>query len=333
MLSFSTEDLRVQDRFDHWCEVRGKGLFGITIELERERRAAFHGRFVAREFGGAVVSEMQASSYRLSRTEADIAHRPGQSLCIGLQVRGPGWLETGRGPIQSIGARELTIAHSDMPFHGVPAHWGSFEYQMLKIPISGANLRDARTHDLHAAKLPPSAPAARALAALFGAVMRGDHLRDPEAEVADAARLALIARGRLPAGCPEGRAALRAGLLHAARDILVRDMALPKLAPSRVAAELGISLRQVHVLFEPTGRSFARTLTDIRLEAARRLLRDAPGLPVISIIYACGFESLSAFYRAFQAAYGLTPGEVRRERSLPAGTAAGAREQPRQPII
>lgn len=319
MLSFSTEDLRVQDRFDHWCEVRGKSLFGVTIALDRERRAAFHGRFTARAFGGAIVSEMHASSYRISRTEADIAHRPGESLCLGLQLRGPGWLETGRGPVQSVAARELTIAHSDMPFHGVPAHWGSFEYHMLKIPIAGDILLDARAHDLHAAKLPPSAPMARALGALFGAVVRGRHpLPDPAAQVAHAARLALIARGRLPAGSPEGRAALRAGLHYAARDILIRDLAQPTLSPAQVARELGISLRQVHVLFEPTGRSFARTLTDIRLEAARRLLRSAPQMSIIAIVYACGFASLSVFYRAFQAAYGLTPRDLRREASAPA---------------
>jgi hypothetical protein len=46
MISFSTDELRPQDRFDHWCEVRGKSLFGVTIELEREKRADFQGRFL-----------------------------------------------------------------------------------------------------------------------------------------------------------------------------------------------------------------------------------------------------------------------------------------------
>jgi hypothetical protein len=87
MLSFSTDDLRPQDRFDHWCEVRGKSLFGVTIELEREKRAAFHGRFSAAAIGKAVFAEMTASSYRVGRTAADIARVSSNSLSIGYQIR------------------------------------------------------------------------------------------------------------------------------------------------------------------------------------------------------------------------------------------------------
>ncbi|MFX6218427.1 hypothetical protein ABTF55_21760, partial [Acinetobacter baumannii] len=41
MISFSTSEVPPDERFDHWREVRGKQLFGVTIELERERRADF----------------------------------------------------------------------------------------------------------------------------------------------------------------------------------------------------------------------------------------------------------------------------------------------------
>ncbi len=73
MVSFSTDDLRPQDRFDHWCEVGGKSLFGVMVELERERRTHFQGRFSAVAIGNAVLAEMTASSYSVSRTTADIA--------------------------------------------------------------------------------------------------------------------------------------------------------------------------------------------------------------------------------------------------------------------
>lgn len=36
-----TDEVERHDRFDYWREVRAKGLFGVTAELERERRADF----------------------------------------------------------------------------------------------------------------------------------------------------------------------------------------------------------------------------------------------------------------------------------------------------
>jgi AraC-like DNA-binding protein len=83
------------------------------------------------------------------------------------------------------------------------------------------------------------------------------------------------------------------------------------LAPALVAAELGISVRSLHLLFEPTGESFSRTLSGMRLAEALRLLKAEPARPVADIAFACGFESLATFYRVFRRAYGLSPGDVR----------------------
>lgn len=331
MLEFSTDALAPEDRFAHWCEVRGKGLFGVTIELERDRRRSFRGRFAARQEGAAVVSQMQASSYGVSRTAADIARMPGHSLCLSLQVRGAGWLQAGRSDWAFIDDGDLLISHSDMPYKARPRGRDGFEYRLLKIPLSADLLLGARAEDLCAARLPPSAPVARPLGALFRAFAR-DEVPEPGADAVqedriqrdripgdaiqrDAihlARLALMARGRLPMGTPEGRAALRAGLLQAAREILARDFARPALSPEVVARELGISVRQVHVLFEPTGRSFMRTLTALRVRAAAGRLRARPRESVAEVAFACGFASLSVFYRAFQDIHAMAPGDMRR---------------------
>lgn len=327
MLSFSTDDLRPQDRFDHWCEVRGKSLFGVTIELERERRPDFRGTFSARQVGAAIVSDMQASSYRISRTAADIADRPGNSLCIGLQVRGPGWLDVGRRPHQRVGEGQLVISHSDMPFYATPHRSDGFEYRMLKIPLTAEILLDAKADDLHAALLLHSAPFARPLSALFGALTRPDgSVMDPAHGVTHAAHLALVARGRLGVRSPEGRAALRAGFLEAAREIMSRDLRRPGLSPETVAEELAVSVRQVHVLFEPTGLSFTRTLMAMRVREAARLLQAEPAMSITSIAYSCGFESLSSFYRAFQKEYDVTPRAQRAAGGRSPGRAPAARK-------
>lgn len=118
----------------------------------------------------------------------------------------------------------------------------------------------------------------RLITATLGALGQ-DSPQSPDAAggIESIARLALIARGRLAQGSPEGRAALRAGFLHAARDIMIRDLHRPDLTSATVAAELAISLRQVHVLFEPTGLSFTRSLTAMRLKEARQAAWDHAG--------------------------------------------------------
>lgn len=309
MLSFSTDDLLPQDRFDHWCEVRGKSLFGVTIELDRERRADFQGRFSATPIGNAVLAEMSASSYRVSRTPADIARVSSDSLSIGLQIRGPGWMKIKGDRVHLVREGDVTISHSNMMFAGTPQRSDGFDFRTLKIPLNNDLALGARTHDLFPEPLMQGARLTRLIKATLSAL---EH--DPfqsSGEIESIARLALIARGRLAQGSPEGRAALRAGFRHAAREIMIRDLHRPDLTSATVAAELAISLRQVHVLFEPTGLSFARTLTAMRLKEARRLLGITPARQVADIAYACGFDSIATFYRVFRSAYGMTPGDVR----------------------
>lgn len=312
MLTFSTDELRPQDRFDHWCEVRGKSLFGVTIELERERRADFHGRFSAVPVGNAVMAELSASSYRVSRTNADIARVSGDSLCIGLQVKGPGHLDTGRERIHGIREGDFIINHSDLPYIATPQRSDGFHYRTLKIPLTGDIALGGRAYDLAPEALAHSAGFNRLIAAMFTAMSGSlEEIADPAKDIEHIARLSLIARGRLSSGLPESRAAMRVGVLHAARAILVRDLERPGLTPATVAAELAISLRQLHLVFEPSGLSFARTLAAIRLKQARRLLETMPARPVADIAYACGFDSIATFYRIFRSAYGMTPSDIR----------------------
>jgi AraC-like DNA-binding protein len=312
VLSFTTDDIDPEHRFDHWREVRGKSLFGVTIELPTERRIDFRGQFSAVDIGGAVVSRMHASSYRVSRTSGDIARMAADSLCIAWQARGAGWMDVGRGRGHRVADGDIVINHSDTPFEGTPERSDGFEFLMLKIPLSGDLVLGAPAHDLFAATLLQKSPFFRALSALFHALTRGPRdVLDPSVEIAHIARLAMLARGRLLPGMPECRAALRSGFYYAARDILERDLHQPDLSPAAVAQELGISLRQVHVLFEPTGLSFSRTLTALRVRKAGEMLAAAPSRPIADVAYACGFDSLATFYRAFRNSFGMTPRDMR----------------------
>jgi AraC-like DNA-binding protein len=51
-------------------------------------------------------------------------------------------------------------------------------------------------------------------------------------------------------------------------------------------------VRQLHLLFEPTDKSFSHTLLAMRLVEARRQLESIPHLTVTEIALACGFDTL-----------------------------------------
>jgi AraC-like DNA-binding protein len=313
VLTFSTDALRPQDRFEHWCDVRGKSLFGVTIELDRDKRPDFRGHFSATPVGDAVLAEMSASSYRVSRTSSDIARVPSNSLQLAWQVRGPGHLNIGRDRVQFVRNGDLVFGHSNLPFFSTPERTDGFHFFSLKIPVTDELVLGTRIEDAPPVALARDASLTRLVGAMFRAMTRDPAQAGQFAvEVTHMVRLALLARGRLRPRQDEIRAALHAGYLHAAREILRRDLHRASLTPAAVAAELGISLRQLHALFEPTGLSFARTLTAARLKQARRLLHAAQERGIDEVAFACGFDSIATFYRVFRATYGMTPGDARR---------------------
>jgi AraC-like DNA-binding protein len=73
-----------------------------------------------------------------------------------------------------------------------------------------------------------------------------------------------------------------------------------------------MSVRQLHLLFEPSGTSFAQYVLKRRLEECRAaLLNPVGGRSVTDIALGFGFNSLWTFNRTFRRAFGITPSEAR----------------------
>jgi AraC-like DNA-binding protein len=107
--------------------------------------------------------------------------------------------------------------------------------------------------------------------------------------------------------------------IHAARLVQVRrhidqHLADPALTPASVAAAHRMSLRSLHLLFEPTGVSCARYVLRRRLQECHATLASPAhaSRSVTDIAFGWGFNSLATFYDAFQREFGMPPGEVRR---------------------
>ena len=108
--------------------------------------------------------------------------------------------------------------------------------------------------------------------------------------------------------------ALRFGAHHpkVVRAIEIMEERLEDpLQAGKLASAVGLSARQLLRLFrDQLGTSPARLYLHLRLERARRLLRQSD-LSILDVAVACGFESPSHFTRAYSKQFGHPP---RRER-------------------
>ncbi|RVT42349.1 helix-turn-helix transcriptional regulator [Sphingobium algorifonticola] len=89
----------------------------------------------------------------------------------------------------------------------------------------------------------------------------------------------------------------------------------PNLNARHAARACGLSLRQLHRLFEHSGSSFASTVRRLRMERASALLASTPSsVTVADVAVATGFADSAYFATAFRRYMGMPPSQWRRER-------------------
>ncbi len=143
-------------------------------------------------------------------------------------------------------------------------------------------------------------------------------MRDPTAIASQAAlqtltRLAIVAHGLDPNSCDELSQSLFEARRARARLFIALRCADPTLDAQKVADYLGISLRSLHLIFEPVGMSVSNTIMQARLERAMQSLQHLPGKSVLDVALDSGFNNLATFYRAFGRHFGAPPGTWRHQ--------------------
>ena len=100
--------------------------------------------------------------------------------------------------------------------------------------------------------------------------------------------------------------------LHGMAMAIIRETLFdPLMGRSRVAKELGISVRTLARAFAMHGTTFDRSLWNCRLEAAYEALLSNPGsISITEIALRHGFSDSSHFTHRFKARFGATPGSM-----------------------
>ena len=305
---WSTQEVPTKERFPIWREAH---LWPLGIVAEPHPAAPpFRAAASTRIAGDLKHIRRVADAHTVFRGAREIGRCAWGGYSIHREAGGGTWLRRGRTELIAR-AGDLIIADGDLPFEARAA--GRYVHDVMLIP------RARLQPHLPAFGRPLSLvlsnrPGVEALAAGYFAMLL-QQLDGLDGAALDQAvdvfcRLVGVAAG---AAAGEHREAVRAARLAEASRYIDRHLAEQDLSPARVAAGLGLSVRALHLLFEPTGTSFARHVLRRRLEECRAALAGAAGAPrsVTDIALGWGFSSLPTFYRAFRREFGVAPGDIR----------------------
>ena len=144
------------------------------------------------------------------------------------------------------------------------------------------------------------------------AAMNADQFRSVETMIAEFLATSVARDGN--AAMLGGVTGRRAGLLQRISRSIERRLSESELSLAQVAAENGMSVRNLQKLFESFDRTFSTYVRSRRLERAREDLASPllAQLSISEICYRWGFTDPAYFSRAFREEFGVSPREFRR---------------------
>lgn len=311
--SVSTDPIPAAERFDWWCDLVWQDVARTIITSDHA--AAFQAGAETADLGLVKVTAMHFAPIRSLRTRTLIRQSDPEVYELTLIKGDPMWLSQRRNDTAAR-AGDLLLWDTSQPFDGGVCG-DHAEAIIVHLPRSALSLPSDRIDRLVAQRMPATHGMGAILAAFLTEVLgqasacRPQDLNTLGTVTLDLASAFLAQRVDVTRRLsPETRREVLAARITAFID---RNLADPGLTPAVVAAQHHISLRSLHLLFQPSGESVAATIRRRRLERCRRDLAD-PRLRHRTIGETAarwGFHRPADFSRAFRGAYGLAPSELR----------------------
>lgn len=300
-----------RDRFDHWLE-RIRDTY-VELDVTPAEPNRFYGTLDATAFGETVVAEIESTPQEVARTPRNIA-RCGRELSIYIQqVDGMSVIEQDGRSVRLLPG-EGTLIDTTRPyaFH-LPVR---MRQRVIHCPRQHMRHRLSAIRPLIGVRVDARTPAGALLTRhvdALAAMRHASDLRLGSMVAGQCLDLLAAALAETPAGRAAAASPADATLLGRVKGYIRDNLTDPDLAPGRIAAVHGLSLRRLHRLFQPDGVSVSAWLRDRRLELAHAWLTD-PALrrrTVTELAYRVGFNDSSHFSRLFRNHYGCAPRDVR----------------------
>ena len=309
--TLSVDNLRENERFSFWREEWCQATVGLTGELYQGGPRNFRAHATSWTGKHVIRLRCQTSPFSVSRGAREISRRSWEDWIWLYQELSEGTFFEHAGNEFVTKRGDLLVMDPAIPFTNQAriAH----DYRRWFLPRSWIEPHlssGRRPLSLHLAGPEGLDALVRSYLTTLNETI--DALDDVQqyAVIDNFCRLLAAACGG--SGCSQ-QEVVHAAKLQQAKDYISKHLADPGLSPTRAAAAIKVSVRQLHLLFEPTGMSFAQHVQSKRLEECRDALANPIGKDrsVTDIAYAWGFNNLASFYRAFRHRFGTSPGHVR----------------------
>lgn len=312
LVEWSTDGAAPSRRFEAWRDACCQHIYALTPQ--RQASEPFGGRIRRHCLGPLDVADIHCDGHLVRRRAEDIRERPSDTYYVYIQREGEVWFEQ-RGRRQVALPGDIVIADPNVAFDTGAQQ--AFNFRLWRLERARlAPLLAQRSEVLPMIRLPHADGDGTLIRSWLDAVL-GSHasLSATGLDMAFGTLSALVAHvvGLAPEMRERGREGRRAAQLQRCLRLIELRADDPALNAARMAAELAMSPRALHLLFEGTGRTFQETLVQVRLEKAHAMLCSPVNAhaSTTEIGLAVGFRDLSTFYRRFKSRYGVAPGELR----------------------
>jgi AraC-like DNA-binding protein len=315
IVEFSTDRIPEKDRIAFWREYYGNVMLRVDLEPARDRM--FEANIAALALPGLQLMGASCSPVKISRCGRYLADG-NDDIVVSINRRGSVNIASG-GREQSLREGEaIVLSGSEATSFHRTSMGQSFT---LRVPRTTFESSVASIDDALMRTIPGDRAALNLLIDYAGWLLNvgasidrqllnvsARHVQDLLAlAIGPAADFADTARGR----------GLRAARLRLAKSYILAHSHRRDISVVSLAASLNVTPRYVQRLFEADGTTFSEYLVEQRLAHAHRLLceRGANHGAISTIAYDVGFGDLSYFNRRFRRQYGLTPREVRGDKT------------------
>jgi AraC-like DNA-binding protein len=315
MTTILTTDMVGRNRRESfWRDAMSQTFVPLTVgDIEKDH---FGGSIRSNWVGRLMIAELASTAQDIRRTERLISRTDADYFQIALIADGVGRvMQDGREAVLRGG--DCAVYETMRPFEWTfDADWHAW---VFTFPRGAVQLTDAQRRLLTARRLDASSGLTGVMSRFLLDVARhNEQLSDACAErvLVHATDLVLALLGDHVEECEAIHSSVRRSLMLRIKDYIEQHLPDADLGPTSIAAAANISPRYLHKLFEAESESVAAYVRGRRLAHCRRELLDPRfgERPISALAYRWGFNDLSAFNRAFKAAFGVTPRSLRAAR-------------------